>query len=203
MRFILVSAYLDARRRYYPDCINETSDNPRTLWKTISNILHRTQSLSIPAFSDKKSLSESFSNFFSKIEKIGMNFFNDIKSARVASRMFCFKLATADEVRKLIINSPTKACDLDPIPTELLESCLNVLLVPITQMVNLSLSSGVFLDIFKTSHVMPLLKKPSLSKHEKLQTSVKPKLCIENHRTNYRIEFAHILKETIYQISIS
>ena len=31
-------------------------------------------------------------------------------------------------------------------------------------MVNSSLISGVFPDIFKTSHVMPLLKKPSLSK---------------------------------------
>ena len=30
----------DARRRYYVDCINETSDNLRTLWKTINNILH-------------------------------------------------------------------------------------------------------------------------------------------------------------------
>ena len=25
----------DAQRRYYADCINKTSDNPRTLWKTI------------------------------------------------------------------------------------------------------------------------------------------------------------------------
>ena len=50
----------DARRRYYADCINETSDTPRTLWKTINNILRRTQSPSIPAFSDIKSLSESF-----------------------------------------------------------------------------------------------------------------------------------------------
>ena len=54
--------------------------------------------------------------------------------------MTCFELATADEVRKLIINSPSKTCDLDPIPTELLKSCLDVLLVPITQIVNLSLS---------------------------------------------------------------
>ena len=59
-----------------------------------------------------------------------------------------------------------KTCDLDPIPTELLKTCLDVLLVPITQMVNLSLISGVFTDIFKTSHVTPLLKKPSLSKDD-------------------------------------
>ena len=130
---------------------NTGPDNPRTLWKTINNILHRTQSPSIPAFSDIKSLSESFSKFFmDKIEKIRINFTNDvhntpdIKSPTVKSRMTCFELATADEVRKLIINSPRKTRDLDPIPTELLKSCLDVFLVPITQMVNLSLISRVF-----------------------------------------------------------
>ena len=97
----------DARRRYYADCINETSDNPRTLWKTINNILYRTQSPSIPVFSDIKSLSESFSKFFmDKIEKIRMHFTNDIhnmqniKSPTVKSRMTSFEPATADEVRK-------------------------------------------------------------------------------------------------------
>ena len=152
----------DAQRKNYADCINETSDNPRTLLKTISNILHWTQSQSIPAFSDIKSLSESSSKFFmDKIEKIRMNFTNDthnmpdIKSPTAKSRMTSFKLTTADEVRKIVINSPIKTCDLDPIRTELLKSCLDVLLVLITQMVNLSLISRVFPDIFKTSHVMP------------------------------------------------
>ena len=117
----------DAQCRYYAICINETSDNPRTLWQTINNILHRTQSPSIPDFSDLKSLSESFLKFFmDKIEKIRMNFINDahnmpnIKSLTVKSRMTSFELATADKVRKIIINSPSKTCDLDPIPTELL-----------------------------------------------------------------------------------
>ena len=107
-----------------------------------------------------------------KIEKIRMNFTNDVhnmpdnKSPTFKSRMTCFELATSDELRKLIINSPSKTCDLDPIPSKLLKSCLDVLLVPITQMVNLSLISGVFPNIFKSSHVMPLLKKPSLSKDD-------------------------------------
>ena len=47
--------------------------------------------------------------------------------------MTCFEPATADEVRKIIINSPSKTCDLDPIPTEWLKSCLDVSLVLITQ----------------------------------------------------------------------
>ena len=117
----------DARRRYYEDCINETSDNPRTLWKTINNILLRTQSPSIPAFFLYKSLSVSFSkSFMDKIDKIRIDFTNDvhnmpdIQSPTVKSRMTCFEPATADKVRKIIINSPSKTYDLDPIPTELL-----------------------------------------------------------------------------------
>ena len=98
----------------------QRNENPRTLWKTINNILHRTQSPSIPAFSDIKSISESFS----KIEKIRMNFSNDvhnmpdIKSPTVKSRMTCFEIATADEVGKLVINSPSK-------PSAILMSCLH------------------------------------------------------------------------------
>ena len=158
----------DARCRYYADCINETSENPRTLWKTINNILHRTQFQSIPALSDIKSFSELFSNFFmEKIEKIRMNFTNDVhnmpdnKSPTVKARMTCFKLATAGELRKLIINSPSKTCDLDPIPSKLLKSCLDVLLVPITLMVNLSLISGVFQNILN-HHMSCLYSKSHL-----------------------------------------
>ena len=71
-------------------------------------------------------------------------------------------------------------------------------------MVNLSLISGVFPDIFKTSHVMPLLKKTSLSKDDMKNYRPVSNLNFASKITdqvNYRkIEF---LKETIYQISIS
>ena len=55
---------------------------------------------------------------------------------------------------------------MDPIPTSLLKSCVDVLLTPITNIVNLSLKSGVFPDTLKLSHITPLLKKPSLSKDD-------------------------------------
>ena len=103
---------------------------------------------------------------------IRLNFTNDvhnmpdIKFPTVKSRMTSFEPATADDVRKIMINSPSKRCDLDPIPTELLKSCLDVLFVPGTEMVNLSLISGLCPDIFKTSLVMPLLKKLCLSKDD-------------------------------------
>ena len=70
---------------------------------------------------------------------------------------------TADEVKKLILSSQDTSCDL---PTKLLKSCLDVLLTPITNIVNLSLESGSFPAVLKVSHITPLLKKPSLSKND-------------------------------------
>ena len=52
--------------------------------------------------------------------------------------MTSFEPATTDEVKKLIFFSQDKSCDLNPLPTKLLKSCLDVLLTPITNIVNLS-----------------------------------------------------------------
>jgi len=48
----------------------------------------------------------------------------------------------------------------------LLKSCLDALVVPITQLINLSISEGVFPDSFKCAVVSPLLKKQSMPKDE-------------------------------------
>ena len=80
--------------------------------------------------------------------------------------MTSFEPATADEVKKLILSSQDKSCDLDPLPTKLLKSCLDILLTPITNIVNLSLESGSFPDVLKESHITHLLKKPSLFKDD-------------------------------------
>ena len=50
--------------------------------------------------------------------------------------------------------------------TSLLKSCVDVLLTLITNIVNLSLKSGVFPDMLKLSQITPLLKKPLLSKDD-------------------------------------
>ena len=63
--------------------------------------------------------------------------------------MTSFKLAIENEVKKVILSSQDKSCDLDQLPTKLLKSCLDVLLTPITNIVNLSLESGSFPDVLK------------------------------------------------------
>ena len=56
-------------------------------------------------------------------------------------------------------NSAPKTCELDPVPTSLLMECL---LPTLTQIVNDSLTCGIFPQIHKSAVVKPLLKKPTL-----------------------------------------
>ena len=66
------------------------------------------------------------------------------------------------EVRKIVRESSNASCRLDPVPTWLVKSCLDVLAPSITEMVNLSLLSGCVPENWRTAVVIPLLKKPGL-----------------------------------------
>ena len=73
-----------------------------------------------------------------------------------------FKQASLTEVDKLILSSSKKSCELDPIPIFLLQMYLHTLTVQITNLINVSLSSGVFPSHCKRVHLIPLLKTPYL-----------------------------------------
>ena len=105
---------------------------------------------------------------FSKIKLIAsaLNFYHLIPLIRFFPPASPPKLinlipATLTEIHKLI--SECKQCPLDSIPTFLLKLCFNELGPIITNLVNLSLSEGIFPSSFKRALVQPLLKKPSLS----------------------------------------
>ena len=77
-----------------------------------------------------------------------------------------FDDVSPDDIVKVIKNSPTKSCLLDPWPTFLVKDCLDILLPSITKLVNCSLLEGAVPDGFKSAVVTPLIKKSSLSKDE-------------------------------------
>ena len=77
-----------------------------------------------------------------------------------------FDDVSPDDIAKVIKNSPTKSCLLDPWPTFLVKDCLDILLPSITKLVNCSLLEGAVPDGFKSVVVTPLIKKSSLSKDE-------------------------------------
>ena len=62
----------------------------------------------------------------------------------------------------MIMKSPNKSCELDPIPTWLLKCCLTELLPLITTQVKKSLTTGSFPEGFKLALIKPHLKKQTL-----------------------------------------
>ena len=72
--------------------------------------------------------------------------------------MNIFKHVTKQEVKEIILSSPSKSCTLDPLPTVLLKVYIDSLIEPITEIINCSLSTGVVPSCFKHALVTPLLK---------------------------------------------
>ena len=105
-------------------------------------------------------LAEEFVDYFLNKIKIIRDLFEDTEKYTLRpsdAPLFRFAPLTEDEVRKEIFNMNTKSCKLDPIPTNLLKQLLPECLSKIIQLVNISLTQGVFNGGWKTAIVRPLL----------------------------------------------
>ena len=162
-----------AKANFYAYIILENSEDPKKLWKSINNILHRFPALSLLENLSLETICEKFSNFFvDKITIIRSKFPDDNAlrnvhpSFDIIFLMDTLTLATEAEIKKLIMKSKSTSSDLDPFPTSLLKDCLDVLIEPITSIINKSLQEGVFPDQFKKAYIRPRAKNPTLDKNE-------------------------------------
>ena len=165
-----------AKAAYYDGIVSENSADQRSMWQAFNQILHRKPPGHLPDCPSISRLATMFGTFFiDKITAIRTSLpdLHVPTSAPVSSTdapgqstLNRFEPASEEEIRRLIMASPKKSCELDPIPTALVKSCLDVLLLPITTLVNKSLAEGSFPSVFKNAHVTPLLKKSSLSKDD-------------------------------------
>ena len=73
-----------------------------------------------------------------------------------------FHPLTEVDVHTVIMRMKNKHCKLDTIPTGILKQILEACLPAITQIVNMSLTSGEFCKNWKVAVVKPLLKKTGL-----------------------------------------
>ena len=181
-----------AKSAHYSKIIAEHSGDYGSLWKVFNKILHRCPKMHLPGHSTIATLENTFSSFFiNKISIIHSSLFSDSHSCvlnppytnKVLQNLCC---VTADEVRHLVLRAPCKSSDLDPIPTSLVKDCIDILITPITAIINLSLTEGSFLSHVKSAHVSPLSKKPSLNKER-----------MKNYRPVSNLSF---LSKVLYQV---
>ena len=166
---------LTAKKQYYSKLVSSSSDNPRRLWQTVNQLLHRKSASPLPSCTSASSLADSFASFFTdKISRLRLSLAKNSTTASPHSPpppclppdFSNFRPATESEISRILFNCPNKQSDSDPIPTWLLKECASVLTPVITNIVNLSLSSGNFHSTLKEAIVSPLLKKSTLEKDE-------------------------------------
>ena len=142
------------------------------MFRTINNLI-TTGSRALPAFYSPTLLANDFSDYFSnKVSTLRKNIdeLDTVTSSDeidecpqdCATCMSEFRPITQDEVLTIIKKTPTKSCRLDPIPTWLLKEHITSFLPTLTDIVNASLTSGVFPDVLRDAVVTPILKKSLL-----------------------------------------
>ena len=156
-----------AKSAHYSKIIADHSGDYGSLWKAFKKILHRFPKIHLPDHSSIATLANTFSSFiFNKISVIRSSstshshsrVLNPPDTEKVLQNLGC---VTADEVPHLLLRAPCISSDLHPIPTSLVKDCIDILITPITSIINLSLTESSFPSHFKSVHVSPLLKKPS------------------------------------------
>ena len=165
------NSILSAKKLYHSQLITANSSNPRQLWKTINTLLHRSALPSLPNLTSVSSIAQQFTTFFA--DKV-TNLRNNIPSVNQSPHFpqppvtpppfLQFRPTDPDEITKLVLQSPNKQCELDPIPTSILKQSIDILAPVISSIINLSLSTGTVPLSFQQSVVSPLLKKPNLDK---------------------------------------
>ena len=161
---------MQAKSQFLKEKIQDNHHNLQKLWRVLGDVLHRLPAKILPSINPPQLLADRFVEFFTeKIEKIRSTFSASVKLQHITPDspppMFpSFSTVTEEEVTKIITSSPSKSCSLDPWPTFLVLDYLDILISPITSIINASLNQGKCPDFFKQAHVTPLLKKPSLDK---------------------------------------
>ena len=171
-RLRVKEAITAAKVKHFHDRITQAS-SAKELFSILSTLLGSSPSSPLPTTYPSDDLPELFSQYFKeKIENLRCSLDQDTYHPTPPSPSFsgspltCFQPVTIDLVKRIITRTPIKTCELDPLPGFLFTRCLDKLLPFITEIINISLSTGVFPDCFKSAIVRPLLKKSGLDINE-------------------------------------
>ena len=162
-----------ARTEYYSRMLVDNANNTKMLFKVAKTLTGHDDTPILPSHDSLDRLTDQFSTYFSdKIQKIKANITLDStppplpERTYTGSKLTSFRPFTLDEVRRLIQSSPSKSCDLDPLPTHLLKECCTELLPLITSIINESITSGVYPNVYKEALVRPLIKRQGADKED-------------------------------------
>ena len=152
----------------------ESSNSQKALFSCVDELFHRSKVSALPDIEDNQQLANSMADFFTgKVQKIReeleaaqqQTITSHVPDSRQEAMFSAFPPISADDLKKIILDAPTKSCQLDPLPTFILKECIDTLLPIICKIINVSLSSSKVPELFKKAIITPLIKKPGLDKN--------------------------------------
>lgn len=190
-----------AKKSFYNTKIKECKDQ-KSLFKFVNTLLHRNEVPHLPSHGSITDLLELFNDYFrSKIAKIRrdldacesrIDLFPSVCAVCPTTKLSVLESISESQAAKLICDSPSKSCFLDPIPTWLLKEHADILVTPITSIINQSLSTGAVPLNMKSAIVNPLLKKLTLDQD-----------CLKNYRPVSNLTFVSKLVEKAVDMHVS
>ena len=153
--------------------LDEAQGDQRAVWKVSQKLLHQ-KSATYRNDEDCVTLTSTFSKFFEdKLEHIRFTIASALQSN--IHRVFAvkqnpgaaftgFRAVSMEEVRRVLTTVPSKSSPLDVVPASLTKSCVDVFSPVIAcnviaRLANSSFKEGHFPPRYKTTQVLPLLKK--------------------------------------------
>ena len=166
----VVSLIASSKRTYYNKLFNESSSNPKALFRALDGLLKSPPPTQFESFPALKDLPSSFLRFFkdkvirirNALEGCDPASSSLVPRNAVGKSMLSFRPIHEAELSKIISSSRSTTCAADPMPTELFKACIPSVLTTLTSIVNSSLASGTVPASFKIATIKPLLKKANL-----------------------------------------
>ena len=162
-----------AKDKFYAQKVHGCEGDQKKLCKIIDSFMGRGKPNILPTASSNLLLAKNLNNFFiSKIDtlrevlmsleptaaKMSIPDLDSILKTCTAP-MDTMTSASVEEVTKIIKESSKATCMLDPIPTALVKEIVTHLALYITNIVNMTLLTGIFPSKLKSAIVLPMLKK--------------------------------------------
>lgn len=167
------TALNSAKADYYSTLIKDADQSK--LFSVIDNLFKVKPVPPLPSYESLHSLAEDFNNFFvtktqvlrDNLQKSGLNSLNMSIMPNSSPCQFSFAefdAVSENSVKDLILQSKSKSCMLDPAPTSIVKQLVDVIAKPLTRIINVSLSSGIFPSCLKKGIVRPTIKKHDLNR---------------------------------------
>jgi len=160
---------IKAKGSHISDQIDNAGD--KAIFAITKSLLGSRDSRKLPDYTSGNELSGRFGNYFcvkTRLiqESMSLAEMPDLQDYEVSSVFTEFDRVCESDIKELIMSSPNKTNDLDPCPTSLLKEVCDVICPHLTDIIQLSLETGIVPSCLKSALVTPLLKKPSLDEND-------------------------------------